>query len=229
MTQMQQEPLPDLLQDRRVELGLPRRSPSLRPTGQLLMTGGAVGAVLLLVPILASVFVGFSAKELERTLPQLTPVEQQVAGVRSRLQRASSRTEALNKDTGRITAQLVSIRSGSALFEQLKRSTPAAIQLSSVTVQPAQLNISGTAQSSRRSGPWHQVNAFALKLESLPAVPPEGARVQKVTAKGAFDSAFSLNVQVDPGIRPTPAQLRDLGAEGLARRHALLKDKGLPL
>lgn len=229
MTSTQKELIPDLLQNRRVELGLPRHSPRRRPTGQLLMAGGVVGVALILAPTLASVVVGFNVKELEQSLVRFIPVEQQVAGLQSRLQRASSRTKALQEDTGRITAQLVSVRSGSALFEQLKQITPAAISLSSLTVQPTQLIISGIAQSSRRAGALQELNAFALNLESLRAVPADGARIQKVAAQGEFDSEFRLEVQIDPGIRPTSAELLMLGAEGLARRYELLKARGLPL
>ena len=124
---------------------------------------------------------------------------------------------------------LVSGPNGSAFLEQLRRTTPAAVSLRNVTVQPASISLSGAAGVGRAGGSWDQVNAFALNLESLPAIPPEGARVQQATADGDASISFNMNVKVDPAIQTSPEQLRDLGAEGLARRYLLLKQRGLPL
>jgi type IV pilus assembly protein PilN len=160
---------------------------------------------------------------------RLTPLEQRLAKARSRLQKATTSAAKLEQDTAKITAQLVSLRSGSAFLEQLRRVTPGGVKLQSVAVQPDQLSISGLAEPSSVAGGLEQINAFALNLESLAAIPIDGAAIQKAETSSAASTAFSLRVRVDPAIKPTPQQLRDLGALGLAARFELLKQKGLPL
>ena len=96
-------------------------------------------------------------------------------------------------------------------------------------MQPDQLSISGLAEPSSVAGGLEQINAFALNLESLAAIPIDGAAIQKAETSNAASTAFSLRVRVDPSVKPTPQQLRDLGAVGLAARFELLKQKGLPL
>ena len=159
----------------------------------------------------------------------MVPVEQLLTSARSTLLRTTERTEALQTNTAQITTQLVSVRSGSAFLEQLKRTTPKAVGLQSVTVQPSEINISGSAQSGQLSGGWEQINAFALNLESLPAVPQEGATVQQASAGDGDLVSFEMTVLVDEAVKPTPQQLLELGADGLVRRYALLKKLGLPL
>ena len=57
---------------------------------------------------------------------RLAVIEQQTTRLRALLKQATQRAETLKADTQQITAQLVSIRSGSAFLEQLKRTTPPA-------------------------------------------------------------------------------------------------------
>tara|TARA_X000000950_G_scaffold202393_1_gene243622 strand:+ start:404 stop:577 length:174 start_codon:yes stop_codon:yes gene_type:complete len=42
-------------------------------------------------------------------------------------------------------------------------------------------------------------------------------------------TSFNLKVAIDPAVRTSPEDLRALGADGLARRYALLRDRGLAL
>ncbi len=221
--------VPDLLRQRRIELGLPAGSPPLRPASVFLGIGAGVGALLALIVLIVYWQLLNRERALQQTVARLTPLEQRVAKARSRLQKTTTTAAKLEEDTARITAQLVSLRSGSAFLEQLRRVTPGAVKLQTVTVQPTQLSISGLAESSARAGGLEQINAFALNLESLAAIPIDGAAIQKAETSDAASTTFSLRVRVDPAIKPTPQQLRDLGADGLAVRFELLKQKGLPL
>ena len=94
-----------------------------------------------------------------------------------------------------------------AFLEQLRRVTPEGVKLQTVTVQPAQLSISGSSGPSSMAGGFEQINAFALNLESLAAIPIDGAAIQKAETSNAASTAFSLRVRVDPAIKPTPQQL----------------------
>jgi type IV pilus assembly protein PilN len=57
----------------------------------------------------------------------------------------------------------------------------------------------------------------------------DGAVVQKATAEEDGLTAFNLKVVIDPSVRSSPEELRALGADGLARRYALLRNRGLAL
>ena len=221
--------VPDLLRQRRIELGLPAGSPPLRPASVFLGIGAGVGALLALIVLIVYWQLLNRERALQQTVARLTPLEQRLAKARSRLQKATTSAAKLEQDTARITAQLVSLRSGSAFLEQLRRVTPGGVKLQSVAVQPDQLSISGLAEPSSVAGGLEQINAFALNLESLAAIPIDGAAIQKAETSNAASTAFSLRVRVDPSVKPTPQQLRDLGAVGLAARFELLKQKGLPL
>ena len=221
--------VPDLLRQRRVELGLPAAPPPLRPAWVVLGMGAGLGTVVVLIVLTVYWQLLNRERSLQQTVARLTPLEQRVAKARSRLQKATTSAAKLEQDTAKITAQLVSLRSGSAFLEQLRRVTPGGVKLQSVAVQPDQLSISGLAEPSSVAGGLEQINAFALNLESLAAIPIDGAAIQKAETSNAASTAFSLRVRVDPAIKPTPQQLRDLGALGLAARFELLKQKGLPL
>ncbi|QNJ18136.1 fimbrial assembly family protein [Synechococcus sp. A18-40] len=221
--------VPDLLRQRRVELGLTAAPPPLRPAWVVLGMGAGIGTVVVLIVLIVYWQLLNRERALQQTVARLTPLEQRLAKARSRLQKATTSAAKLEQDTAKITAQLVSLRSGSAFLEQLRRVTPGGVKLQSVAVQPDQLSISGLAEPSSVAGGLEQINAFALNLESLAAVPIDGAAIQKAETSSAASTAFSLRVRVDPAIKPTPQQLRDLGALGLAARFELLKQKGLPL
>ena len=229
MTRMALNGAPDLLQGRRHELGLPAAPAAIQPAWHLLLPGAVLCATAVIVPLLMQWSLQLREGHLQRELDRLASVEQQLTMARSTLQRTTKRTESLQRNTAQITAQMVSVRSGSAFLEQLKRTTPTAVGLRSVTVQPSEIKISGSAQAGQLSGGWEQINAFALNLESLPAVQQEGARVQQASAGDKDLVSFELTVLVDEAVKPTIEQLSDLGADGLVRRYALLKKLGLPL
>ena len=221
--------VPDLLRQRRIELGLPPASTPLRPAWVVLGMGAGIGTVVVLIVLIVYWQLLNRERALQQTVARLTPLEQRVAKAKSRLKKSTTSAATLEQDTAKITAQLVSVRSGSAFLEQLRRVTPGGVKLQSVAVQPAQLSISGLAEPSSVAGGLEQINAFALNLESLAAIPIDGAAIQKAETSNAASTAFSLRVRVDPSVKPTPQQLRDLGAVGLAARFELLKQKGLPL
>lgn len=218
-----------LLRQRRQELGLPPDPPPLRSSMALILLGSGLGLLFLVIPLVAKAWCQVRIGSLQRQLDQLSPVEIQVQRLRGRLTKSSTLTKKLQNDTADITSKLVSIRSGSAFLEQLKRLTPVDVSLQSVSVQPAQLRISGDARSDQAVGAWEQINAFALNLETSPAVPIEGAKVQEANAQADASIRFTLNVTWDPSVVLSPEQLRELGADALADRHLLLREKGLPL
>ena len=221
--------VPDLLRQRRVELGLPASPPPLRPALAYVGMASGLGAVLVAAFLLVYWQLLNREQTLQQTLDRSSQIEQRVAMARSRIRQTASSAKQLEQATEKITTQLVSLRSGSAFLEQLRRVTPAGISLQAVVVQPVQLRISGLAHPNGRAGGFEQINAFTLNLESLPAVPRESGFVQKAQGIDGDSINFRLQVGIEPTIKPTPKQLRDLGADGLATRFEFLQKQGLPL
>ena len=227
----QQQRLPDLLRERRLELGLSQESPPLRPKGPLLLRGAllggmACGLVLASVVVLAWVEAG-QRRELERLLP----VERQVRSLEGQI-RANKRTiSSLKKDTLQIAEQFVAVPAGSPLLEQLRRVTPPGIQLEDVSVRNDQIKISGRAAVGITPGPLERINALAITLARLPISKSDGVKVLKLTREDGDRPAvnFSLDWRLDPKVRPSIDQLATLGAAGLAERYRLLEQQGVPL
>ena len=133
---------------------------------------------------------------------------------------------ALEQQTKRIAAQLVALRSGSALLEQIREVTPQGVRLLSVVALPSKLIIKGEAEG---ADALERINALALNLEAQEELLTDGTSILKATAndKGLID--FSVESAIDPSVRATPERLRELGSEGLARRYELLREQGIAL
>ena len=213
----------DLLRPRRVELGLPVNPPPLLPLWRLLLPTGIAAFALVIVVVGLQVLRQMREQSLQAELAGLQPLEQQITRLRSRLKTTDVQLKALEKDTAGIASQLVSIRSGSAFLEQLKRTTPLDLRIQSVTVQPSRVMVQGLAQSNASGDGLHHVNAFMLNLNDLPAVPEEGAQLQKANKESEQIVAFTLDVRVDPAVKSTSDQLIELGSVGMAPRLMLLE------
>ena len=217
----------DLLRSRRAELGQPVNPPPLRSALQLSLPAAAVGvSVVVLVAVLSGVAWRRTAA-LEQQLDRWQTMELQTNQWRQRLQRTRDRAETLEAATTEIADRLVSIRSSSAFLEQLRRSIPEAVRLQSVAVQPAQVRLQGVAPDRGATEGWQQINALLLNLEAWPAVPDDGAKLQLAKTERDQLVGFRLDLRLDPNVQPTPEQLQDLGAVGLARRLRLLRQLGL--
>ena len=222
-------PALDLLRPRRLELGLPVEPLPLRSFLRLWLPSGIAGLALVIVVVGLQVSRQMREQSLQAELAGLQPFEQQIKRLRSRLKSTDARLKTLETDTARIASQLVSIRSGSAFLEQLKRATPWELRLQSVTVQPTTINFQGLAQANAGSDGWQRINAFMLNLNDLPAVPEEGARLQRANRESEQAVGFSLDVRIDPAVKPTAEQLIELGSVGMARRLMLLNELEMPL
>ena len=219
----------DLLSQRRLEQGLPATAKRLQPARPLLFMGAGIGATLVAVSALLAALLVVQETSLQSQINGLLPLEKRVLEGRQRLQTTRARTKTLQSDTQRIATQLVSVRSGSAFLEQLRRVTPEGLQLRSVAVQPTRLTISGWAERSAVTGAFERINALALNLEGLPEVPDGGVIVKKVSAGDPGITEFSLTVLIDAAIKASPEELQGLGALGLARRYRLLQREGIEL
>ena len=216
----------DLLEERRAELGVPPEPAVIVPARDLLLRGGLAGLALLMLCLGAWLWLMRQADALQSDVDRLQPVEVRVQAANQRLTSITAKTKALENDSSRISAQLVSVRSGSAFLQQLRQVTPDGVQLTNVSVLPDQISFTGLARSSQTIGSFARINALALNLEALPGVPDQGARVEEASTDDDGLTEFAMSVAVDPSVRASPAELRALGAEGLARRYERLRQQG---
>lgn len=224
------DPPLDLLSPKRAELGLPSVQSPVLPTGALLLRGAIGAIVLLLLSGATVVMVGWKEQDLLASKTQLMPYAMQADRLQRTIASVRQQSNSLQQSVGLITNRLVSIRSGSAFLEQLKRVTPPSVQLGSVSVGVSQIQIEGVVREQRgMAGPMKQINSLMLNIEGLAEVPDDGAVLQQVSRSDDGIIQFELDVQVDPSHQSSAEELLDLKAEGLARRHQWLRDRGLPL
>jgi len=218
--------LPDWLKERRLELGLPAEAEAYQSQRDLLLKGALVGVVLALSPMALVVVLDVQQRRLNSEVLQLAPVEARVGNAEARLKAMAKERGALEQQTKRIAAQLVALRSGSALLEQIREVTPQGVRLLSVVALSSKLIIKGEAEG---ADALERINALALNLEAQEELLVDGTSILKATAndKGLID--FSVESAIDPSVRATPERLRELGSEGLARRYELLREQGIAL
>ncbi|MBL6797618.1 MAG: PilN domain-containing protein [Synechococcus sp. BS307-5m-G39] len=230
MSQKQQR-LPDLLRERRLELGLPQDSPQLVPKGPLLLRGALLGGAAVGVALAFVVGLGWIEAAQKRELETLLPFERQVRSLEGQIKTNKGKLSSLKRDTLQIAEQLVAVPAGSPLLEQLRRVTPAGIQLEDVSVQSDRIKVSGKAAVGTTPGPLERINALAITLARLPISKADGVKVLKLTREDGDTPVvnFSLDWGLDPKARPSIKQLEALGADGLAKRDQLLEQRGVPL
>ena len=226
MTSCQDWPKPDLLQQRRLELGLPPEPIAAEPLPRLLLKGVVPGVVLLLTPIALTLFFAYWQSRLQADVLELAPVEARVGNAEARLKTMGTKRAALQQQTQQIATQLVDLRSGSALLGQMRQVTPQGVRLLSLAVLPSKLVIKGEAEG---ADAFERINALALNLEALEEVLLAGTTVLKATLNEDGVIQFSLEAALDPSAQVSAERLRELGAEGLARRYELLREKGMAL
>ena len=225
---LEQQFLPNLLRERRQELGLPAELPPWRSSRFLLLRGSLVGAAGLLIALASLVLLHWTESRQQRQLQALEPVEQQLKALEARLGAGRRRVDALRKDNLKIAETLVAVPSGSPLLEQLRRVTPVGVQLEDVSVQGDRIQISGTVAASGSPGPLERINALVLNLGALPISGPGGVDVVKVTRDDEQPLvSFSLDWALDAQRRPSIQQLQQLGATGLVQRYRLLERQGV--
>ena len=224
MTSPRTWPKPDLLQQRRLELGLPMEPAPVPPPLFLVFRGGIAGVALVMLTLLTLLGLQHRQQLVQAEIDALDPVEKRVGDAKARLRAMRSRRSTLEQQTQSIAEQLVAVRSGSALLEQLRQVTPQGVRLVSVDASLTKLLIKG---ESHGTDAFERINALDLNIEALPDMLLDGTTVVKAQADKQGRIAFSLEAKLDPAMKPTPAHLRGLGAEGLAWRLELLQGEGV--
>ena len=83
---------PDLLRDRRLELGLPPTPPPLRPARGLVLLGSGVGLVLVLVVAVLQLLTQARERTLQGQVDRMATVEQRARRLNSKLKTVTARS-----------------------------------------------------------------------------------------------------------------------------------------
>jgi type IV pilus assembly protein PilN len=221
----------DLLQERRIELGLPAQPAPFVAARLLLRRGALLGGAVLLMSGAITAALNWRGQQQQQQLEALAPTAQRLITAEAQLRRLSRKTAALNKETIRTAQQLVAFPGGSPLLEQLRRVTPVGVQLQELSVGEAQIQLSGRVQIGETPGPLERINALALSLSQLPITREQGVKVMKITREDGDDPAVTFSVEwaLNPKVRLSLIQLQELGAIGLAERYRLIEQRGVKL
>ena len=221
----------DLLQERRIELGLPAQPAPFVPARLLLRRGALLGGAALSISLVLTAVLNWRGQQQQQQLEALAPTAQRLTTAEAQLRRLRTKTAAVDKETIRTAQQLVAFPGGSPLLEQLRRVTPVGVQLQELSVGEAQIQLSGRVQIGETPGPLERINALALSLSQLPVTREQGVKVMKITREDGDDPAVTFSVEwaLNPRVRLSLIQLQDLGSIGLVGRYRLIEQRGVKL
>ena len=216
----------DLLRQRRERFGLER--PKVVPVRELLWRGGMIGAVAPVLLLLAVLFLFVQDRRLAQRQRGLEPVGAEHDRVDQALIEATKKLQQSRSTNSAIATALADIRSSSAVLTEVRQLVPELIFLDQLEVDGNVLEISGSAQ---QPNGLRLVNALLLRLSASGFFAPESVKLSQADVAGSADLEtlrFSLSASfaTDATLVMRPSLPR-LGAQGMARRMAVLVKEGL--
>ena len=216
----------DLLRQRRERFGLER--PKVVPVRELLWRGGMIGAVAPVLLLLAVLFFFVQDRRLAQRQRGLEPVGAEHDRVDQALIEATKTLQQSRSTNSAIATAMADIRSSSAVLTEVRQLVPELISLDQLEVDGNVLEISGSAQ---QPNGLRLVNALLLRLSASGFFAPESVKLSQADVAGSADLEtlrFSLSASfaTDATLVMRPSLPR-LGAQGMARRMAVLVQEGL--
>jgi type IV pilus assembly protein PilN len=229
-------PVLDLLRERRLELGIDSMSALASLRDRLLRRGALIGAGLLGTAALLSAGVYLRHRYVQGELARLAPLE---AEFRSLSETNASRDAAVRQQLAtnrQLADSLTTVRTSSALLTDLQLRTPDGVQLSSAEARGPSLVLKGQSADPMAFG---RINALQLELKRSPLLDPKGVNLVKSERGTQRDERQKLagltppvTFEINGPFVPLEARrqlevMRQLGADGMARRLQLLQKEGL--
>ena len=216
----------DLLRQRRERFGLER--PKVVPVRELLWRGGMIGAVAPVLLLLVVLFLFVQDRRLAQRQRGLEPVGAEHDRVDQALIEATKTLQQSRSTNSAIATAMADIRSSSAVLTEVRQLVPELISLDQLEVDGNVLEISGSAQ---QPNGLRLVNALLLRLSASGFFAPESVKLSQADVAGSADLEtlrFSLSASfaTDATLVMRPSLPR-LGAQGMARRMAVLVQEGL--
>ena len=216
----------DLLRQRRERFELER--PKVIPVRELLWRGGLIGALGPLLLLLVVLFLFVQERRLTAQQKRLEPIAAHHDRVDRALIESTQMLEKSRSTNSAIAKAMADVRSSSALLAEIRQLVPESIALDRFKVKGNVLEISGSAQ---QPNGLRLVNALLLRLSASGFFAPEQVKLSKASVAGKAEQA-KLKFSMSAGFAAdaTVAMRRSLprlGAEGMARRMAVLEREGL--
>ena len=216
----------DLLRQRRERFELER--PKVIPVRELLWRGGLIGALGPLLLQLVVLFLFVEERRLTAQQKRLEPIAAHHDRVDRALIESTQMLEKSRSTNSAIAKAMADVRSSSALLAEIRQLVPESIALDRFKVKDNVLEISGSAQ---QPNGLRLVNALLLRLSASGFFAPEQVKLSKARVAGNAEQA-KLKFNVSAGFAANAAvamrrSLPRLGAEGMARRMAVLEREGL--
>ncbi|MFZ9850073.1 MAG: hypothetical protein ACO3EF_05815 [Vulcanococcus sp.] len=216
----------DLLQQRRLERGLPPEPKAPPSARSLLLTGGSVGAGVLVLVLASWVLISLRDRLVSNEIARMSAIPAQLQALETQLRTDKGKLDQISKSNAGLAQGLVAVSSGSALITQLGQIAPQGVQITEATVSGPSLSLKGRSDD---PGSFTRVNAFSLLLAYAPLFKPDAVRVIKLSrepvAAAANAPAPTPSVSWDLAagfatLKPAEqlALLRKLGADGMAKR-----------
>ena len=188
----------------------------------------AVGIVvsLPLLLLLTCVWLLFQEQRLMQEANDLQPLAAEHDILQVRILNETTTLEGLVQTNKNLARAMADVRSSSALFGELRRLMPVAIQLDQAQVDGNQLDLRG--QANQPNG-LRSVNALMLSLAQSPLFQQDGVKLQRAqlqavngnqaTAATNGRVRYSLSAEFAPdAVKAIRPRLLSLGANGLDQR-----------
>ncbi|MFM7675571.1 MAG: PilN domain-containing protein [Synechococcus sp.] len=222
---------PDLLRERRQALGIPELPERLTSTEQLLIRGALVGGGLVVLVIAIAGLLFWRSQAVRAELDRLPAIEAQVKVLEGQVNARRVEVDKISNVNKELVKGLVGVRSGSTVLRDLQLRTPEGVQLTQVLVEGTTLKLKGLARDPQA---FARINALQLDLKRSPLFQPAGVALGRAFREDAKNTALPSAVSFElsaPFAEVPPARemalLKQLGAEGMARRYQLLQKEGL--
>ena len=214
----------DLLRQRRERFGDQR--PEILPVRTLLLRGAAIGAALPVLLVLTCVWLLFQEHRLVQEANDLQPLAAEHDILQAQILKETNALQALVQTNKNLARTMADVRSSSALFGELRRLMPTAMQLEQAQVDGNQLELKGVAV---QPNGLRSVNALMLSLAQsglfqLDGVLLKQALLQPSSGNQAIAATsgrvtYSLTAEFAPdAVKAIRPQLLSLGADGLDQR-----------
>ena len=214
----------DLLRQRRERFGDQR--PEILPVRTLLLRGAAIGGALPLLLVVTCVWLLFQEQRLVQEANDLQPLAAESDILQAQILKETNALQALVQTNKNLARSMADVRSSSALFGELRRLMPIAMQLDQAQVDGNQLELRGVAA---QPNGLRSVNAWMLSLAPSGLFQPDGvvlkrAQLQASSGKQATAATngrvtYSLTAEFAPdAVKAIRPQLLSLGADGLDQR-----------
>ena len=229
----------DLLRERRAQLGEPE--PDLSNPLRPLFQGAILGGLFLGITLAATGLVFFLSRAIADEIRQLSGIQTRFNALQERIVKERTTRSGVEKQANDLVSAFLTIQSGSALLEDLRRRAPKGVQFTAIKVNSNQTNQVILKGLAYEPNAFARINALQLDIKRSPLFNPDQVVVVKSMRDPQAVQSSSrptmaapvapVTFEITAGLRSNsaPALLsifRSLGSEGMVVRLQKLQSEG---